>query len=96
MTACCEGKSQCQRIKLLETLLLQVLRDAVAQDVLMEWWGPIGDALGIAYEGYDAALKRIDLLMDIDPEPDSAEGKELNSLCDMVRRYEEKEEDGDE
>jgi len=48
------------------------------------------------FEGYDAALKRIDLLMDIDPEPDSAEGKELNSLCEMVRRYEEKEEDGDE
>lgn len=42
-----------QRTKFLETLLLQVLRDAVAQDVLMEWWGPISDALEIEEDWYE-------------------------------------------
>lgn len=50
MTTCCEGEGQCQRIKLLETLLLQVLRDAIAQGVLIEWWGVISYALDIANE----------------------------------------------
>lgn len=39
-----------QRTKLLETLLRQVLQDAIAQGVLMEWWGVISHALDIANE----------------------------------------------
>jgi len=40
---------------------------------------------------YDAALKRIDVLMENDPEPTSPEGEELELLCLLVESYEEKE-----
>lgn len=37
---------------------------------------------------YDAVLKRIDQLLDIDPEPDSLEGRELQLLLVLVEKYE--------
>jgi len=39
---------------------------------------------------YDAMLKRIDTLMDIDPEIGSPEGDELEVLVMLVEKYEEK------
>jgi HTH-type transcriptional regulator/antitoxin HigA len=38
---------------------------------------------------YEAALDRIDALMENDPEPVSEEGEELELLCLLVGRYEE-------
>ena len=38
---------------------------------------------------YAVALRRIDVLMENDPEPTSAEGEELELLCLLVERYEE-------
>jgi HTH-type transcriptional regulator/antitoxin HigA len=40
---------------------------------------------------YEAALGRIEALMENDPEPTSPEGEELELLCMLVERYEEKE-----
>jgi len=37
---------------------------------------------------YEAALKRIDQLLDIDPEPESQEGQELQLLLVLVEKYE--------
>lgn len=37
---------------------------------------------------YDAVLKRIDQLLDIDPEPESQEGQELQLLLVLVEKYE--------
>jgi HTH-type transcriptional regulator / antitoxin HigA len=37
---------------------------------------------------YDAALKRIDQLLDIGPEPESLEGRELQLLLVLVEKYE--------
>src|SRR5215204_5121888 len=39
---------------------------------------------------HEAALKRIDALMETDPEPNSPEGEELELLTVLVERYEEK------
>lgn len=41
-------------------------------------------------EDYQSALDRISLLMDSDPDPDSAEGSELCELSDCVSEYEDK------
>ena len=38
---------------------------------------------------YATALARIEALMDVDPEPDSDEGEELELLCLIVGHYEE-------
>lgn len=38
---------------------------------------------------YEAALERIDALMDGDPDPASPEGQELERLSLLVERYEE-------
>ena len=37
---------------------------------------------------YNTALKRIDQLLDINPEPDSPEGQELQLLLILVEKYE--------
>lgn len=36
------------------------------------------------------ALKLIEALMALEPEPDSLEGKALNAVADMVQNYEKK------
>ena len=41
-------------------------------------------------EEYQQVLKRIDELMDQDPDRDSIEGRELNALVDAVVLYESK------
>jgi len=41
-------------------------------------------------EDYQSALDRISLLMESDPDPDSAEGRELCELSDCVSEYEDK------
>lgn len=42
---------------------------------------------------YEIALARVDTLMDIDPEPDSPEGEELEKLVQAIERYEDQYED---
>ena len=39
---------------------------------------------------YEKVLKRIETLMNNDPEPDSQEGKELMILSDLMKSYEDK------
>jgi antitoxin component HigA of HigAB toxin-antitoxin module len=41
-------------------------------------------------EEYQQILKRIEVLMDLDPERDSYEGRELNALVDAVMEYEDR------
>ncbi len=37
---------------------------------------------------YDLVMTRIEVLMPLDPQPDTAEGKELNLLADLAMFYE--------
>jgi len=39
-------------------------------------------------EDYEAALLRIEVLMDIDPALDTTEGEELNKLASIIEAYE--------